>query len=689
MKTHVLHRYPFLRLLLLLVAGIWLGDYLFFAGWIPGVTCTFLVGGLLSVAIFLSAFLKRYSLRWVFGCLLLLIGVMGGILRMQYHLQQTACSFSGEEAVYRVRLTTHPEPTERSVRCAVQLPSSQKVLLYFPKDSLSKRLRSGDELLVSTRLSVPVNNGNPDEFDYARYLQRQGISATGFVQSGHWKQVAYHPPASFRTQALACREAILHEYHRLGFEGTTYAVLSALTVGYMDALDDGLLESYSVSGASHVLSLSGLHIGFLYLLIFGLLRLIPGQNTGVRWLRVVVILLSLWSFAFFTGLAPSVVRSVCMFSLIGVAYSLKRSSISLNTLFAAAFFMLLCVPEWLFDVGFQLSFVAVVAIILWQPVIYRWVPVSSRCSKYVWGLMSVSLAAQLGTAPLVVLYFYRFSTHFLLTNLLVVPLASFILYAALAMLLLTPFAWLQSGVVIGVRALVEFLNEFVRWVERLPLSSIDGLWLYPLEVAGIYLVLLLALWYGRSRSARSLLTCLSMVFLLCIFHAVSLWNDQPDKQIRFYNLRNSPLVHCMSGDEESWLVYADTLPDTTRLQKVLAPHWNHLRLETPKSITCDYQYGELVVHNRIISFSGARVCILNDNRWQNKTVPRPLFIDYLYVCKGYAGSLEKLTLLFDVKRVVLDASLSAYRKEKLKHECRRLGIGFVSLSEQGSVRFLL
>ena len=158
---------------------------------------------------------------------------------------------------------------------------------------------------------------------------------------------------------------------------------------------------------------------------------------------------------------------------------------------------MLCNPVWLFDVGFQLSFVAVISILLLQPLVFRLFTMKTKIGKYVWGILSVSIAAQVGTAPLIMFYFSRFSTHFLLTNLVVIPLVTIILYVAVLMLFLTPVSWLQIWVAEGARKLLEVLNLFVRWVEQLPYSSIDGIWLYPLEVFGIYVVLSLLFYYFK------------------------------------------------------------------------------------------------------------------------------------------------------------------------------------------------
>lgn len=704
MSFAFLHRYPFLRLLFPLATGIYVGDELFFRDCELPVGLVFAIGLPLLVLLIAAYFLKCYAHRWLFGILLFLLFFVSGAAWMNIQLQQTSVSFAETEAVYHATITEKPEEKERSILCRVELiaandsadnsialvpPHPVTALLYLAKDSLSRLLCSGEELLVAARISPPANNGNPDEFDYSCYSTRKGISGTGYVAADSWQKLSHRTTPSLRQQALAWRERVLAIYRNLGFQEDAFAVLSALTVGYKEELSEEIKETYSVSGASHVLALSGLHIGFLYGLLLFCLKRLPDRWKGVCLFRALVIVALLWSFAFFTGLSPSVVRSVVMCSLFALSGAFGRESFSMNTLSAAAFFMLLCQPAWLFDVGFQLSFCAVAAILLLQPRFYQLLPVSNRVGKSIWGLLSVSIVAQIGTAPLVLLYFSRFSTHFLLTNLVVIPLVSICMYAAVLLLLLTPFPWFQSVVAFGVKGLVELLNSFVRWVEHLPWASLDDVWVYPLEVLTFYLAFLCLLYYWTVRSGKSLITCLVCALFLCSFHVAMLLNDRPQECLAFYNVRGCPVAHCIAADGRSWLAYGDSLPDEKRLRRVLSRHWQHLHLDDPQPVTADREEPSFSSHNQILSFGGRRVCMVSDNRWRNKWAGQPLYIDYLYLCKGYDGQLEWLSGLFSFQTVILDASLSDYRREAFKKECRQLGVHFISLAEKGSVRFLL
>lgn len=700
-----LHKYPFFRLAVPWMLGIYCGDR--FSDSFSEPLWGFLACILWACLSFLFYFSERYSWRWCFGVSLSLFCLAGGWLSVNLQLKTAAeTEFPKEEAVYRLRVNDFPEVRERTFLCRVWLkerhdslgihPVNKQAILYFQRDSLSSRLQMGEELWVRSRISPPVSARNFDEFDYARYLKRKGISGTGFVASGHWQfsecrkekegiaTVLYRLAASYRTQ-------IENLYRRLGIEGDELAVLSALTLGDKTDLSESVRESYSVAGVSHVLALSGLHIGLLYALAFFLLRpLLLGGQSG-RVLRSLLLILLLWLFAFFTGLSPSVVRSAAMFSIWALADLCGRQSFSLNTLALTAWLMLLVRPVWLFDVGFQLSFAAVLSILLFQPFLYRLCPVRHRAGTYLWGLVSVSVAAQLGTAPLVLFYFSRFSTHFLLTNLLVVPLVTLILYAAVVLLLLTPMSGLQAVAAVGLEKMLRMLNLLVRWVEQLPYASVDGIWLYPLEVAGCYLVLGAFFCYLCHRRYARLVTALVLFAAWGAVHSFAVWTDRPRTSIVFYNVRGCPAVHCIESSGHSCIQYADSLSNRQRLRQTAANYWHHCHLYPPAEGSRDSVGQHFFRRQQLICWHGQRVCMVTDNRWKQQRTDDGAVcrVDYLYICKGYTGQLAALTRLFLPGCVILDSSLSDYRRNRLKEECQQNHLHFISLSDEGSVRFLL
>ena len=310
-----------------------------------------------------------------------------------------------------------------------------------------------------------------------RYVRTETVvspeDSDSFNRLSHWQRV--------RVRALEWREHLVTKFRALEGDEEAEAVLAAMVLGDKSALTRELRDTYSVSGASHILALSGLHLSIIYLL---LTRLTLGRRRF--WLVQVLVITAIWAFALLTGLSTSIVRAAIMLT----AYSLftlgGRRHAPLGVLSFTAILMLLLDSRALFDVGFQLSFMAMLGILLIHPlfenvVSTKWM-MSHRPVKYVYELVGVSIAAQLGTAPLVAFYFGRFSTWFLLTNLIVVPLATLILYAALASLVIP---------VLGNVALwlVGTMNAALGWIQALPLSSIDGLHPSLLQVAMIYVII--------------------------------------------------------------------------------------------------------------------------------------------------------------------------------------------------------
>lgn len=690
MDFAALHRYPFVRLFVGLAAGVVCGDLLFFQGKSETDFVWIILGGILFLLAIGRFLFRRYAARWLFGSLLFVGLFFLGIGVSQHALKKVHTDFPKEERVYQIRLTDHPQIKQRSIQVRAHIDSvvqngrfrsfGADVILYFTKDKAAFCLNKGDLLWVSSSISVPADNGNPDSFDYARYLHRKGVGGTGFVRSGHWKSVGHVEDQSFSSRALSCREKVLSVYRSFGWDQDVFSVVSALTVGYKDELSADIRETYSIAGASHVLALSGLHIGFLYVLFLFLLKPL-GQSRMMSFLRGTTIILLLWAFAFFTGLSPSVVRSVIMFSLFALAEALKRDNFSFNTLSAAAFFMILFSPEWLFDVGFQLSFCAVASLILFYPVLDSFVQPRTKVGKKLWQLAGVSLVAQIGTAPLVAYYFSRLSVHFLLSTLVVIPMASLIMYTAIILLVSYPIPFLSSVFADILQWMVRILNGFLRWIETLPYASVDGIWLYPVEVILLYVVSISMFSYLAVKRVRYAYCFLVGLLLFVCIHPMRRNADLPRPMIAFYNVRSCPAVHCISSDKKSWIICTDSLSDVAAHRKTLSAHFCRLHLDTPEYVYGDCQNSHLSVRSGLLTYGKIRIGIISDNRWRYQQAEHPFPLDYLYVCRGYRGKSEELLSVFHFRMVVLDSSLSPWHRNNFIEMCRVRHIPYISLQD--------
>lgn len=338
----------------------------------------------------------------------------------------------------------------------------------------------GDILLVETSIHRGDTLG---DFDYGMYLRRQGIVGTAWAHRGNWQIVGHQPIKGIKAMAQQCQQFLHKQYQKMGVDGKELGIMSALTLGYREELDRDVQQSFSASGAMHVLAVSGLHTGIVWGILMWVLTLGGWckpmyEEKGKRWLLGVVILVLLWIYAFVTGLSPSVMRSALMLSFWELTYLMQRHTSRWNPILAAAVIILLINPLALWSVSFQLSFAAVMGIMLIASWLQQHIRLRSSWSKYFGGLLIVSIGAQLATMPLTLYYFGQTSNYFALTNLIVIPLAYIVLLLGLSTL---AFSWCIVGEWLGIAAkwCTWLMWQAVERIEALPYSTTQ------IEISGI------------------------------------------------------------------------------------------------------------------------------------------------------------------------------------------------------------
>lgn len=408
---------------------------------------------LLAVAVVLTFLLFRWPVAQTF--FLMVDFLLVGMLTVQRQ-PPSIVPFQQTEVV----VVSEPVEKPKTISVELLLPETgQRVRRYIQKDERSRALQLGHALVLSK-----IGDGYVAAHDWQ-------LGGGAFLRMGYVDRVRLH--------FLQWRHQLLEHYRQTPMEDDAYAVLAAMTLGDKSALTAELRETYSVTGASHVLALSGLHLGIIYMLLSSMML---GRRRF--WLSQVVIVLCIWAFAFLTGLSSSIVRSATMITVYVIFSVGGRNRSSVNLLAFAAMAMLLIDPTALFDVGFQLSFMSMLSILLFMPLIECWWPANHRLTKWMRGIVGVSVAAQLGVAPLIAFYFGRFSTYFLLTNFVVIPAVTVILCGALLVLLIPSLGiWLVE--------VVRMLNKALGWIVQMPYSSIDGLHPSVLRVCLLYVLLLI------------------------------------------------------------------------------------------------------------------------------------------------------------------------------------------------------
>jgi competence protein ComEC len=526
----------------------------------------------------------------------------------------------------------------------------------------------GDQLLVSTTFAPVRSSGNPETFDFNRYLQHHGISATGYVSAGNFRLVKKGSGFSLYAASSHLRAKLLNVYRLYHIDGDEFAVVAALMLGYNDALSRELRDSYSVSGTMHVLSVSGLHVAVIYAVFYFLLGFMD-KKRKLFVIKQLLIVLLLWGFALLTGLSPAVVRATLMFSLVALGFVLLRKPQIMNTVFFSAFVMLLIRPAYFFDVGFQLSYIAVVSIVYFEPKFRTLVYVKNKPLKWLWGLLCVSVAAQLGTSALGVFYFHRFANFFWLGNLVVVPAAGWIMYTAMALLAVSPFPMMASVVAFVLRWMLILMNDTIRWIEQLP-SAAYNCWIdeYQLYLSFVAIIAFAA--YFSSKRFLFLGVALSAVVL---FLSDSLWrtyDGYSHHQVMVLADNQHTHVDFLLGAKH----YAIT-SDSSSLNELEKVFYLKERTHAPRCLAQSFA-----------SFEGRHFLVTNDSLFRNKRAILPLKIDYLIVGNKTRITFDRLHRFVEPQNVIIDQTISPWYSRNIQQSCDSLGIVCIDMKKTGAVR---
>ena len=451
------------------------------------------------------------------------------------------------------------------------------------------------------------------------------------------------PASSLDLLATKAQYSLVNTFDRLRLSDEEKSILATLTLGYKKAMSRETKRRFSLAGVSHILAVSGFHVAVICGFLSFFCSFMPRWGIG-RWVRYIILVGSLWGFVFITGLAPSAVRAALMLSLYLTGRALRRVTDGYNTLAAAAFCMLAYNPYYLFDVGFQLSFMAVLGIFLFYPLIDSLFVVRNKIVAYLWNIISLSLSAQLATLPLILYYFGTFPVYFLLSNLVVAPIAVFILSATLLALALGVFPVAANFVVQGLDFAVRTLNEVMEQIQHWSGAQITSAYLSVWQ-AWLLAVAIVTLWrYVVCRNARRLIVFLLTVNVLIVSF---LWKQR--------ELAGAYIYLSRAG------VYTKYDRDINELS----------------SASCIYKVRDICI------------VLVDNNKWRKQKALSPLHVDYAYICREFYGSVADLKRLFQIKQVVLDTSLEDSYREKLKRECEIYGLNYIDMSEKGSYAILL
>ncbi|WKZ60819.1 MAG: ComEC/Rec2 family competence protein [Cyclobacteriaceae bacterium] len=676
--------YTFVRIVFFFIAGIVLGIYQ--PDLIPDKVAWFLFIGCVTGFLILSRF--KYKINP--GVLGLMAVLFAGYSNTLLHTEsRRADHFLHEKVIkqYIAVVAGFEEEKTKSwkVEAHVQYifdsanwkPVSGKMLWYFSKEDFPTPFSYGDRLLIQGSPNELKGPANPGEFDYKRFLTFKKIYHQQFLrkESVHW--IENDPPHAIMAYALTARrwaESVL-EKHIHGNQER--AVASALILGVKDGLDNELVQAYASSGAMHVLAVSGLHVGIIYFILMLFLKPLKQWRYG-KWMLAVISILALWAYAFVTGLSPSVLRAVTMFTVIALSRPLNYSTNIYNTLAVAAFALLVYEPYLIMSVGFQLSFLAVIGIVYVQPKLAQlWEPNNGLLDK-VWQVTCVSFAAQLATFSLGLLYFHQFPVYFLVSNLFVIPGAFISLLMGVVLLMVSPLDVVASWIGQLLEGILGLLNYLVFAVERWPYSLINNIYITTAQswlIVGIVLFALLLFQYRKYIYLMGVSACALLFGLTQWVHY-----QQEINQEKFvvYSVAGHHAMEWM--DRGKSFLFADSLLVTNadRMRFHIRP--NRLISGIERIHYNESAFVQDIPGGRLYSWKGKTFLQLTSPDF---SLPDNLKIDYVIISYNSVRSLTQLNTI-NYKQIIIDSSNVYYNVNRLMKEAMQLQLPVHSVLQHGA-----
>jgi competence protein ComEC len=565
-----------------------------------------------------------------------------------------------------------------------------RVLLYFPKDSIADKIEYGDRLLIYARFNQPSPPANPGEFDYRRFLENKNIHYQAFVRQDQWVKTGSGHGNPLLVWALELRSLFLKIFEEHGVAGRDFAVATALILGMDDYLDNDIRKEFSSAGAMHVLCVSGLHVGVIMLVLNNMLFFL-NRNRYTRLLRALLLLSGVWFYALLTGLAPSVLRASTMFSFVIIGMSMNRRGNIYNSLTASAFVLLMYNPFLIREVGFQLSYTAVIAIVSIQPRLYRlWRPKYWLVDK-VWAITTVSIAAQIGTGPLGLYYFHQFPNYFIITNLIVIPLASAILYAGFLTVFLS-FVPLVSGWISWM--LVIFLKSMhysVAFIDGLPYSATTGVFISMIEMLILFLVIIAGF---RALAFRRVLFLQATLALLIIFAGIGVirqYHRAKQQKLVVYALRNDVAIDLISGRHGLMLLDSALLSAPSVLDFQVAGHHVRSGIRRPHLLTFNQLYQGISSSQPPVPFKanypfmqfGDKLIILVD-RSTPELIAETLFKTDLLILVDSHRNPDAVLSAFQTGKVVISNKVPPWNVSLWREACAESNIPCHVIRDEGA-----
>lgn len=661
-RTQDKYNYPLLRLLVPYISGV-----LFFYIY-SGISAIYLSSCFSLLIFIIYLFYRKNETFHRTLCIHLFIicsAFTAGYINM--YLSNEKNPSADQSQIFHACVTDYPVYKDKGIQVTAQILDCEtnnafthkKVQLYLSNQNSPPQLNPGSILVFNAYLQSTDRPSPPGAFDYNAYLRKKDIHFTAFVDSNLWESNQQIGFSTLQTKSATLRLKLREYLNQIFTDKPIIALTEALLLGEKQLLNNTQKDNFRLNGISHLLAVSGFHVGLIYSFIFAILIFIP-RNSRFYTIRLILPLPILFFYCFLVGSTPSVLRAVCMITIYTLAALFEKDRFSLNTLFFAAIVLLVYNPLFIRDLGFQLSFLAVLSILLTQSFTNDLFIHKSKWIRLSCSYLLICISAQIMTAPLVSYYFGIFPTNFLIANIISLPFIYMLFGGSIVVLLLRlihiPFLWLSQTL----EHLNSWLEQILAYLRSFPYSTFSYT-LNIMQLAGIYIIYLSILLFVR-RHRRLAISVLSLWII-----AVSYMHFNQTQELHIIPLKNQSAIviqknntlACFSRDTISY--------ETKRLLKrdLNATHIN--------------QYSA----KKLIEIDGKKILQLDTDSLRKRNTTRPEQIEYLILSQGCKDSLSHILTLFTPKHIILDADLSSYWRNLWKNEAIHLKSQLYDLNEIG------
>lgn len=674
--------FPAARYLLCLIAGILVylqTDYFH--------TVLYYLGIGLLITLYLSIFYSNALVRGIAACLLLFLS--GWVLIYHKTLINNPIHFTNQGTFthYQAIITSNAEikPKTYRVEAEIQLVkhsakwhnATGKIFLYFNRTE-ARRPKYGDIFLIKNMPSEIDLPKNPEELDYRQFLHNKGIYAHHFLWQKEYLQIGHQAPSQILNiahRANLYADSVFKAHLETVNE---YAITNAMVVGTRDDIDSDLLNAYSASGAIHVLSVSGMHVGILLIVLRWIFASIKDKGKYGRWAFTIIVLILLWTYAVFTGLSSTVLRATVMFSFIQIGTSINRQHNIYNILAVSALVLLCYNPYWLADVGFQLSYLAILGIVYLHPYLNQLINPTNRLVRNLWEGAVVCFAAQLFTAPLSIYYFHQFPTYFLIANPFVALFSFSILPVGLLLLIFACVPLVADILAFILKWSCYLLNETIFTIEKLPLSTIKGFSIAIPELLAWYTIIFLIIAFFLHSELKYLRISVLLLISLALLNIYEDYQQSQQKQLTFHFLSKQSGISVIDGKSVAFMA------DSSVIQNKKLYNF-HLKNYYDKQGVSNQNLLNIAAYTNkqgmtVLGFEGKKIV------WLQKPFKGALQgkANYVLLSNNAVRNLAPSFAEFQTELIIVDDSNKSYLVEKLKHQADSLRLNLVVLRDIGA-----